>query len=37
MEKTKKFLEFSCIEITIIHVDVTGLQFVRVDRVPSVE
>jgi len=37
MEKTKTFLEFSCIKITMIHVDVRWLQFAGVYHVPSVE
>jgi hypothetical protein len=37
MEKIKKSVEFSCIKITMIHVDVRGLQFAGVDHVPSVE
>jgi hypothetical protein len=37
MEKTKKFVEFSCVKITMIRVDVRGLQYAGIDRVPSVE
>jgi len=36
MEKTKKFLEFSYIKMTMIHVAVRWLQFAGVNGVPSV-
>jgi hypothetical protein len=36
MEKTKKFLEFISIKMTMIEVDVRWLQFAGVDGVPSV-